>query len=82
MKVEQPDLVELSTGALTREALKTLVRELMIEVLWELEQEMPDPDIGLTLRPEIAARLRRARQERPPLKSLATVKKELGLTDE
>ncbi len=43
-------------GELTRDDLKALVWELMEEWLWELEQQMPDPDVGLTLRPEIAER--------------------------
>jgi hypothetical protein len=40
-------------GDMTREDLKALLREIVQEVLWEMEQELPDPDEGLTLRPEI-----------------------------
>jgi hypothetical protein len=47
-----------------RQALREIVRELVQEVLWEYEQQLPDPDEGLELSPEFAARLRKAMQER------------------
>ena len=62
-----------------RNDLKTLVRELMQEVLWEIEQQMPDPDAELELRPEFAAYLLKSAEEKGPLKSLDEVKRELGL---
>jgi hypothetical protein len=69
------------TVSLTRDDLKALVRELMQEVLWEMEQQLPDPDIGLELRPEVAEYLRQPLEEKGPLKLLDEVRKELGLDE-
>ena len=49
---------------IARNELKEIVRELVEEVLWEYEQQLPDPDEGLELSPEFAARLRIAMQEK------------------
>jgi signal recognition particle GTPase len=68
-------------GNLSRDDLKSIMRELLEELLWELEQELPDPDAGLELRPEIAERLRKSMQEKKQGKSLAEVKRELGLDE-
>lgn len=73
--------MEAQLGTMTREDLKTLVRELMQEVLWELEQQLPDPDAGLELRPEIAEYLRKPLEEKGPLKSLSEIRRELGLDE-
>jgi hypothetical protein len=57
----------MTTGSLqnlTRDELKALMREILQELLWELEQQMPDPDEGLDFRPEIAAYLEAALKER------------------
>ena len=51
-------------GNVSRDDLKSLLRELLEELLWELEQELPDPDAGLELHPEIAERLRKSMQEK------------------
>jgi hypothetical protein len=64
-----------------RDDLKTMVRELLQEILWEMEQQLPDPDIGLELRPEIAAYLLKPLEEKSPLKFLDEVKRELGLDE-
>jgi hypothetical protein len=40
-----------------RNELKSLMREVLQELLWEMEQNIPDPDEGLELKPEIAAYL-------------------------
>jgi hypothetical protein len=66
------------TVTVNRDDLKTLVRELMQEVLWEMEQQVPDPDLGLELRPEIAAYLRKSPAQKEPLRSLEDVRKEYG----
>ncbi len=67
----------------TRDELKGIMRELVQEVLWEIEQEVPDPDEGLDLSPEFAARLRKAMQEKDkrPLHSPAEVRRRLGLDE-
>jgi hypothetical protein len=69
------------TITINRDDLKQLVRDLMQEVLWEMEQLSPDPDRGLDVRPEIAGYLRQSAGEKGPLKSLDEVKRELGLDE-
>jgi hypothetical protein len=41
-----------------RDDLKSLMREILQELLWEMEQQQPDPDQGLEFRPEVADYLR------------------------
>ncbi len=69
------------TITIKRDDLKQLVRDLMQEVLWEMEQQLPDPDRGLDVRPEIAKYLRQSADEKGPLKSLDEIKRELGLDE-
>lgn len=60
-----------------RAELKAAIRDTLLEVIWEMEQYLPDPDEGLSLRPEFAKRLEEAsRQASAPLDD---VKRELGL---
>jgi len=66
------------TVTVDRDNLKTLVRELMQEILWEIEQQIPDPDSALELRPEIAAYLRQPPEQKGSLKSLDDVRRNLG----
>lgn len=73
--------MEAQQITLTREDLKAMIREVVQEVLWEIEQQLPDPDAGLDLHPEIAAYLRQSLAEKGPLKSLEQVKRELGLDE-
>jgi hypothetical protein len=51
-------MAEQTLGNMKRDELKSLMREILQELIWEMEQEMPDPDEGLELRPEIAKYLR------------------------
>jgi len=67
------------TATINRRDLKIIVRELMQEILWELEQQMPDPDTGEKLNPEIAEYLRLPADQKGPYHSLDDVKRELGL---
>lgn len=69
------------TVTINRDDLKTLVRELMQEILWEIEQQLPDPDIGLELRPDVAEYLRIPPEEKGPLRSADELKRELGLDE-
>ena len=62
-----------------REELKNLIREVLLETMWEVEQRLPDPDEELTLRPETAERLQTAQEEQTV--SLEAVRKELGLDE-
>ena len=63
----------------SRDELKNLIREVLLETLWEVEQRLPDPDEGQTLRPEVVERLQTARAESTV--SLEEVRKELGLDE-
>jgi 50S ribosomal subunit-associated GTPase HflX len=65
--------------ATNRDELKNLIREVLLEVLWEVEQRLPDPDEELTLRPEAVERLQTAHEEQTV--SLEEVRKELGLDE-
>lgn len=65
----------------SRNDLKAIVRELMQEILWELEQQLPDPDTGENLRPEIADYLRQSDEQKGPYHSLDDVRRELGLDE-
>ena len=47
----------------SRDEQKNLLRDVLLEALWEMEQRLPDPDAGLTLRPETVERLRTAHTE-------------------
>ncbi len=69
------------TATINRRDLKIVVRELMQEVLWELEQQLPDPDTGEELRPEIAEYLRLPAEQKGAHHSLDDVKRELGLDE-
>ncbi len=62
-----------------REELKNLIREVLLETMWEVEQRLPDPDEELTLRPETAERLQTVQEEQTV--SLEAVRKELGLDE-
>jgi hypothetical protein len=64
-----------------RDDLKAVVRELMQEILWEMEQQLPDPDIDLEFRPEIAEYLLKPLEDKGPLWSLDDIKRELGFDE-
>jgi len=67
---------------MTRNELKSLMRDLLQELLWELEQQQPDPDEGLTLTPEFEAIVREAVQN-PNRRGIPhdQLMKELGLDE-
>lgn len=56
-----------------------VTRENLEELLWEMKQQLPDPDSELELRPDIIRRLREAGSQ--PTFSLGEVKQELGLNE-
>ncbi len=70
---------------LTVGELKTLIREIVEEVIqdavFQLEQQLPDPDEGLEFKPEIAERLQKFIQEKPRGIPAEQVMKELGLDE-
>jgi hypothetical protein len=58
--------------------LRSLVREVVYEVLAELAEDK-DPDVGLEFKPEVAEYLRSYMEERPEGFSIDDVIQELGL---
>ncbi len=75
-------MTEQSVGGMNRDELKSLMREILQELLWEMEQEMPDPDEGLEFRPEIAAYLEAALKDKKQRgKSHDQLMRELGLDE-
>ena len=72
---------------LTVTEFRALMHEMMQETLeqvqgmiWELEQQLPDLDDGLTVRPEIGEQLQTfVQDENPHVTSLDDVTRELGL---
>lgn len=63
---------------LSMDELRTVVREIVLEVLSELA-DGDDPDAGLTFKPEIAEYLRSIREQMPEGIPVDDVIKELGL---
>ena len=70
---------------LNRDELKMLVREIVEEVveemIWKIEQNSPDPDIGLEFRPEVADHLREALTEKKRGRALNDIMNEMGLNE-
>jgi hypothetical protein len=83
MTFNTPDSTKLAD--LTLGEFKTIIRSVMEDVVqqavFELEQELPDPDTGKELRPEFAEKLRQAVHDEEPLITLGEIKKELGLNE-
>jgi predicted house-cleaning noncanonical NTP pyrophosphatase (MazG superfamily) len=73
------DQREKQAEATNRDELKNLIREVLLETLWEVEQHLPDPDEELALHPEAVERLQTAHEEQTV--SLEAVRKELGLDE-
>jgi hypothetical protein len=68
-----------------RDQLKGLVREMVEEVidelLWKIEQKLPDPDEGLTFRPEVAEHLRQATRDQKRGTPLTDIMRDMGLDE-
>lgn len=83
MTIKVPDSTKL--GDLTLGEFKTVVRAIVEDAVqkavFELEQELPDPDAGKELRPQFADKLRQALHEEESLISFDTVAKEIGLNE-
>lgn len=62
-----------------RQAAQTLIVEAVQGLFWQLEQQLPDPDEGLPLRPEIVERLHKFKHERPEGRPADEIARELGL---
>jgi len=73
-------LADLTVGefkALVRE----IVEEIVQQAVFELEQQLADPDEGKEFKPEFAQELHRALTEKGKLHTLEEVKRELGLDE-
>lgn len=71
-------------GSLSVDELRTVIRESGEMLFWELEAHLPDPDEGLTLKPELEQEL--MEELKQPLeelrgKSLQEIMREMGLED-
>lgn len=77
---EDTRLAELTVGEL-KAIIREVVEDIVQQAVFELEQQLPDPDTGKELKPEFAERLRQAVQEHGEIKSLDEVKRELGFDE-
>jgi len=69
----------MTRNDISRDERKEMVRDILQELLWEMEQSQPDPDAGLELRPEIQQRLREGRKRELVTKSVDEVMREFAL---
>ncbi|MBA3873999.1 MAG: hypothetical protein H0X30_33110 [Anaerolineae bacterium] len=83
MILNAPDNTKL--GDLTLGEFKAVIRSIVEDVVqqavFELEQELPDPDAGKEMRSEFTEKLRQAIHEEEPLITLDEVANELGLNE-
>ncbi len=83
MTINAPDNTKL--GDLTlgefKSVLRSIVEEIVQRAVFELEQELPDPDVGNEIRPAFADKLRQAIHEEEPLVTFDEIENELGLNE-
>ena len=83
MTIKSPDntkLADLTLGEF-KAVIKSIVEDVVQQAVFELEQELPDPDEGKELRSEFADKLRQAVHDEEPLITFAEIENELGLND-
>jgi hypothetical protein len=73
-------LADLTVGEF-KTMIRVIVEDIVQQAVFELEQELPDPDAGLKLRPEIVRRLWKSTHEKPEGKPIEDVVRELGLDE-
>jgi hypothetical protein len=78
---ESSKLADLTVGEF-KALLREIVEEVVEHAIFELEQQLPDPDEGKNFRPEVAEQLRKYLDEKPEGKPAKAVMKDLGLLDE
>jgi len=71
-------LTDLTVGDL-RALIHEIVEDVVQRAVFELEQQLPDPDADLELKPEFAEQLQQSLNEQSEFYTLEQVKKELGL---
>ncbi len=83
MAINAPDNTKL--GDLTLGEFKLVIRSIVEDVVqqavFELEQELPDPDAGKEISHTFADKLRQAIHEEESLVTLGEIETELGLND-
>jgi hypothetical protein len=83
MTTNAPDNTKL--GDLTlgefKTAIRSIVEDVVQQAIYELEQELPDPDAGKEIRHTFADKLRGAIHEEEPLITLDEIVKDLGLNE-
>lgn len=75
-------IIDITVGEL-RTLIQDIVQDAVEHIIFELEQQLPDPDEGKTLKPEIAAILQQNadNQNYNALISAEQVKRELEMDD-
>lgn len=66
---------------LTVGEFKALMKEIMQEVVWDIEDLLPDPDEGKELSAEVVERLQKYEREKPKGRPAKDIMKELGLDE-
>jgi hypothetical protein len=61
--------------------MRSLMEDVVQQAIFEIEQQLPDPDAGLVLRPDIEEYLRQALTQNGDLLSVEDVKRELKLDE-
>jgi hypothetical protein len=74
---DQTRVSELTVGE-----LRQIIRDLLQDTVFQITQELPDPDAGLKLKPEVAGQLWSAMHEPSDSRPAEEVYRELGLLDE
>lgn len=83
MALNAPDntkLADLTLGEF-KAAIRGIIEDVVQQAVFELEQELPDPDAGKDLRPEFTEKLRQTVHDEEPLITLDEIEKELGLNE-
>jgi hypothetical protein len=62
-----------------RALMHEIVSDIVQQAVFELEQQLPDPDEGKVIKPKLAEQLRQSLQEEGELISAEDIIKELGL---
>jgi hypothetical protein len=79
-KQKQTQTKPATVGDMTRDELKTLIREVLEDMLWPIEQAYTAED-DLPLKPEFAEELQRRRDTPGRIYSAEEVRQKLGLDE-
>lgn len=72
---------DMRLADLTVGEFKTLINGMLDSLLFQIEQSLPDPDEGLTFKPEVAEYLQKSHEEKGPYVTLEELKRELMLNE-